>query len=68
MNLLEMSDITMGSGALDTSDETALRRIVILGTCGSGKSTLAKQLVRRSRSSHVELDALSANRAVGGQP
>jgi adenylate kinase family enzyme len=35
-----------------------VRRVVVLGTSGSGKTTLARELSRRMRAPHIELDAL----------
>ncbi len=39
-------------------EETALRRIHVVGTSGSGKTTLAQRLACRLDIPHVELDAL----------
>ena len=38
-----------------------MRRVVVLGTSGSGKTTLARELSRRMRAPHIELDALHWN-------
>jgi len=35
-----------------------MQRVVVLGTSGSGKTTLARELSRRLRAPHIELDAL----------
>jgi len=35
-----------------------MQRVVVLGTSGSGKTTLARELSRRIRAPHIELDAL----------
>ena len=40
------------------SDSLTYRRICIIGTLATGKSTLVREIVRKIRADHIELDAL----------